>query len=82
MVHFRSNIQMIFQDPYSSLNPRMIVKDIIQEPMDIQGELNESEKQKTSVQENYARLSSGLINKVSTSVFTFPRITSFSISIL
>ena len=46
MIHHRSNIQMIFQDPYSSLNPRMIVKDIIQEPMDIQGKLNESEKQK------------------------------------
>ena len=45
MVHYRSNIQMIFQDPYSSLNPRMIVKDIIQEPMDIQGELSKSEKE-------------------------------------
>ena len=44
MIHFRSDIQMIFQDPYSSLNPRMIVKDIIQEPMDIQGILTESEK--------------------------------------
>ena len=44
MIHFRSDIQMIFQDPYSSLNPRMIVKDIIQEPMDIQGALTESEK--------------------------------------
>ena len=44
VVHFRSNIQMIFQDPYSSLNPRMIVKDIIQEPIDIQGELSEAEK--------------------------------------
>jgi ABC-type oligopeptide transport system ATPase subunit len=44
MIHFRSDIQMIFQDPYSSLNPRMIVKDIIQEPMDIQGVLTESEK--------------------------------------
>jgi len=44
MVHFRSNIQMIFQDPYSSLNPRMLVKDIIREPMDIQGELSKVEK--------------------------------------
>ncbi len=42
MIHYRSNIQMIFQDPYSSLNPRMIVKDIIQEPMDIQGNLNDN----------------------------------------
>ena len=45
MVHYRSNIQMIFQDPFSSLNPRMIVKDIIQEPMDIQRELTKSEKE-------------------------------------
>ena len=45
MIHFRSDIQMIFQDPYSSLNPRMIVKDIIQEPMDIQGQLNASERE-------------------------------------
>ena len=45
MVHYRSNIQMIFQDPFSSLNPRMIVKDIIQEPMDIQGQLNASERE-------------------------------------
>ena len=29
---FRKHIQMIFQDPYSSLNPRMLVKDIIGSP--------------------------------------------------
>ncbi len=45
MTKYRSNIQMIFQDPFSSLNPRMIVKDIIQEPMDIQNELSLSEKE-------------------------------------
>ncbi len=45
MIHFRSDIQMIFQDPYSSLNPRMIIKDIIQEPMDIEGKLTEPEKE-------------------------------------
>lgn len=29
----RKDMQMIFQDPFSSLNPRMTVKDIIMEPM-------------------------------------------------
>ncbi len=30
---FRKNFQIIFQDPFSSLNPRMMVKDIMLEPM-------------------------------------------------
>ena len=32
---FRSNMQMIFQDPYSSLNPRMTVSQLIAEPMKV-----------------------------------------------
>jgi oligopeptide transport system ATP-binding protein len=35
MVRFRSKIQMIFQDPYSSLNARLSVKQIIAEPLEI-----------------------------------------------
>ncbi len=41
---FRKHIQMIFQDPYSSLNPRMLVKDIIKEPLDINTDLSTIEK--------------------------------------
>ena len=41
---FRKHIQMIFQDPYSSLNPRMLVKDIIREPLDINTNLSTIEK--------------------------------------
>ena len=44
MKPYRKYIQMIFQDPYSSLNPRMLVKDIIKETLDINSNLNEAQK--------------------------------------
>ena len=41
---YRPKMQMIFQDPFSSLNPRMIVKDIIKEPLDIHTSLSAKDK--------------------------------------
>jgi peptide/nickel transport system ATP-binding protein len=35
--HFHKQMQMIFQDPYASLNPRSTVKEIIAEPMEVHG---------------------------------------------
>ena len=44
LINYRPRMQMIFQDPFSSLNPRMIVKDIIREPLDIHTSLSNNEK--------------------------------------
>ncbi|NIR77702.1 MAG: ATP-binding cassette domain-containing protein, partial [Thermoplasmata archaeon] len=33
--HYRTSVQAVFQDPWSSLNPRMRVRSIVGEPMEI-----------------------------------------------
>lgn len=48
---FRQNVQMIFQDPYASLNPRMTVGEIIREPMDIHNIYKTKEERENRVRE-------------------------------
>lgn len=46
----RNQIQMIFQDPVDSLDPRMTVEDIIQEGLRIQGHRNSAENHRKTVE--------------------------------
>jgi oligopeptide transport system ATP-binding protein len=44
MRRFRPHMQMIFQDPYASLNPRMSVREIVGEPLLIHTNMRENER--------------------------------------
>lgn len=44
MLPYRADVQMVFQDPYSSLNPRMTVQQIIEGPMRIHTDLTAEER--------------------------------------
>ncbi len=43
MRQHRRSVQMVFQDPYSSLNPRMTAQEIVAEPIRIHGMMSEAE---------------------------------------
>jgi peptide/nickel transport system ATP-binding protein len=54
---FRKEVQIIFQDPYSSLNPRMTIGNAIMEPMQVHGILENDEQRKERVEELLSRVS-------------------------
>nr|WP_300005653.1 ABC transporter ATP-binding protein [Tissierella sp.] len=51
MQEVRKNFQMIFQDPYASLNPRMTVEEIVGEPFDIHKIFNDKKEKRKRVVE-------------------------------
>ena len=46
----REKMQIIFQDPYSSLNPRMSVSEIIMEPLQLKGRMNWTEAEDSELE--------------------------------
>ena len=54
---FRKEVQIIFQDPYSSLNPRMTIGNAIMEPMQVHNILNDDISRKKRVEELLERVS-------------------------
>ncbi len=50
LMEYRQKMQMIFQDPYASLNGRMTVLDIVGEPIDIHGKLKGKEREEKILQ--------------------------------
>ena len=53
---FRKEVQIIFQDPYSSLNPRMTIGNAIMEPMQVHGILDNDEQRKKRVEDLLTRV--------------------------
>ena len=51
LLPYRKRIQMIFQDPYASLDSRMTVMDIIREALDLHSELTTKEQRSQRVYE-------------------------------
>ena len=60
----RQRMQMIFQDPYASLNPRMTIQEILSEPMRVHNQGNREEIQERVVElMNIVKLSPSLISR-------------------
>ena len=54
---FRKEVQIIFQDPYSSLNPRMTIGNAIMEPMQVHNILSSNEERKERVKDLLKKVS-------------------------
>ena len=48
---FRKKAQMIYQDPYQSLNPRQYISDIVGEPLDVNGLVSTQEERDGRIRE-------------------------------
>jgi len=56
MREYRKKMQIIFQDPYSSLNPRITIGEAIMEPMRVHGVFNNDQERKARVMELLRRV--------------------------
>jgi peptide/nickel transport system ATP-binding protein len=56
MREYRKKMQIIFQDPYSSLNPRITIGEAIMEPMRVHGVFSNDEERKARVMELLRRV--------------------------
>lgn len=65
VVNLRKEVQLIFQDPYSSLNPRLTISDAIAEPMLVSGVMPSAKDRKKRVAELLEKvsLSPGMMNR-------------------
>ncbi|MES2332603.1 MAG: ABC transporter ATP-binding protein [Bacteroidota bacterium] len=57
MKSLRKDMQIIFQDPYSSLNPRITIGDAISEPLQVHGLVNNRKERKDKVMELLEKVS-------------------------
>jgi len=46
---FRKDMQIVFQDPFASLNPKMNVQELIEEPLLVQTSLNKNERREKAI---------------------------------
>lgn len=47
---YRNDMQIVFQDPFASLNSRMSVAELVEEPLVVQGEFSKSERKQKAIE--------------------------------